>query len=49
MDAMLRALRENLVGAEWIEPEGGYFISTKLPESINGGKSGRIAANSGSS
>jgi len=36
MDAMLRALRENLVGAEWIEPEGGYFISTKLPESING-------------
>ena len=36
MDAMLKALKENLIGAEWIQPEGGYFISTKLPENIDG-------------
>ncbi len=36
MEAMLQALREHLNGAEWIEPEGGYFISTTLPENIDG-------------
>jgi DNA-binding transcriptional MocR family regulator len=36
MDAMLKALRAHLTGAEWIEPEGGYFISTTLPGNIDG-------------
>ena len=36
MDAMLKALSEHLIGAEWIEPEGGYFLSTTLPENIEG-------------
>jgi DNA-binding transcriptional MocR family regulator len=36
MEAMLRALRENLNGAEWIEPEGGYFISATLPGNVDG-------------
>jgi len=36
MQAMLEALSENLKGAEWIEPDGGYFISTTLPEKTNG-------------
>jgi 2-aminoadipate transaminase len=36
MDAMLNALSAHLIGAEWIEPEGGYFISTTLPANIDG-------------
>jgi len=36
MEAMLTALAENLEGAEWIEPDGGYFISTTLPKDFDG-------------
>jgi 2-aminoadipate transaminase len=38
MEAMLGALAGSLIGAEWIEPEGGYFISLTLPENIDGRK-----------
>jgi len=36
MEAMLEALAESLKGAEWIEPDGGFFISTTLPEKTDG-------------
>jgi 2-aminoadipate transaminase len=36
LDALLEALRKNLKGATWIEPEGGFFVSTTLPEQIDG-------------
>jgi 2-aminoadipate transaminase len=36
LDAILEALRKYLKGATWIEPEGGFFVSTSLPEQIDG-------------
>ena len=36
MDAMLEALDIYLKGAEWIRPEGGFFISTTLPDRVDG-------------
>jgi len=36
LDAMLGAIRQHLKGAEWIEPEGGFFVSVTLPENIDG-------------
>lgn len=36
MEAMLEAVAESLKGAEWIEPDGGFFISTTLPEKTDG-------------
>ena len=36
LDAIVGALRSHLKGARWIEPEGGFFVSTTLPESIDG-------------
>lgn len=36
MDTMLKALATHLKGAEWIEPDGGYYISATLPERIDG-------------
>jgi len=36
MDAMLEALDTYLKGAEWIRPDGGFFISTTLPDRVDG-------------
>lgn len=36
LDAMLAALRTHLTGATWIEPEGGFFVSTTLPADVDG-------------
>jgi 2-aminoadipate transaminase len=36
MQAMLEALEKYMEGAEWIRPEGGFFISTSLPEHVDG-------------
>jgi 2-aminoadipate transaminase len=36
MEAMLGALARHLKGATWIEPDGGFFISATLPESVDG-------------
>jgi len=36
LDAVLAALRSHLTGAFWIEPEGGFFVSTTLPDSVDG-------------
>jgi DNA-binding transcriptional MocR family regulator len=36
LDAMLGALRNHLRGANWIEPEGGFFVSATLPENVDG-------------
>lgn len=36
LDAMLSALERHLEGAEWIKPEGGFFISATLPENGDG-------------
>jgi DNA-binding transcriptional MocR family regulator len=36
LDAILNALRQHLMGATWIEPEGGFFVSVTLPEAIDG-------------
>jgi 2-aminoadipate transaminase len=36
LDAILEALSKHLKGATWIEPEGGFFVSTSLPEQIDG-------------
>jgi 2-aminoadipate transaminase len=47
METMLRALKENLKGAQWIEPDGGYFVSTTLPEKIDGHGLWKNARNEG--
>jgi 2-aminoadipate transaminase len=36
LDAMLGALEKHLEGAEWIKPEGGFFISATLPRNGDG-------------
>ena len=36
LDAMIKALRQYLQGATWIEPEGGFFVSAMLPEQVDG-------------
>ena len=36
MQAMLEALDKYLKDAEWIRPEGGFFISTTLPDGVDG-------------
>jgi len=36
MEAMLEALDKHLKGAEWIKPDGGFFISTILPGHVDG-------------
>jgi len=36
LEAMLSALEKHLEGAEWIRPEGGFFISATLPENGDG-------------
>lgn len=38
------ALREHLPGAEWIEPDGGFFLSVTLPEGTTGAELCRRAA-----
>jgi len=35
LDAILAGLRRHLPGAEWIAPEGGFFVSVTLPESVD--------------
>jgi 2-aminoadipate transaminase len=36
LDAMLGALRKHFRDATWIEPEGGFFVSATLAETIDG-------------
>jgi len=36
MEAMLEALDRFMEGAEWIKPDGGFFISVTLPDTIDG-------------
>lgn len=36
METMLHSLEENINEADWVEPEGGYFISLTLPQTVNG-------------
>jgi 2-aminoadipate transaminase len=36
MEAMLGALDQYLTDAEWIRPEGGFFISAMLPDHVDG-------------
>jgi 2-aminoadipate transaminase len=32
LEATVAALRQHLPGADWVEPEGGYFVGLTLPE-----------------
>lgn len=34
LEAVCAAIREYLPGAEWIEPDGGFFVSVTLPEGV---------------
>ena len=34
LEAIAAALREHLPDAEWIEPDGGFFLSVTLPEGV---------------
>ena len=36
MESMVAALDEHLDGAEWIKPDGGFFVSATLPNDIDG-------------
>ncbi len=44
LDAILAALERHLPGAEWIAPDGGFFVSVALPESVDGEALRRDAA-----
>ena len=34
LDATLKALQEHMPTAQWVEPEGGYFVGVTLPEKV---------------
>ena len=34
LDATLEALQDHMPTAEWVEPEGGYFVGVTLPEGV---------------
>lgn len=36
LTAIIAALREHLPTAQWIEPDGGFFVSITLPEGLTG-------------
>lgn len=36
MEAMLEVLEKYLKDTEWIKPDGGFFISTTLPDNVDG-------------
>lgn len=42
--AIADALREHLPSAEWIEPDGGFFLSVTLPQGTTGAELSRRAA-----
>jgi DNA-binding transcriptional MocR family regulator len=47
LDAILAALQRHMKGAEWIAPEGGFFVSVSLPETVDGEGIRRDAAKFG--
>lgn len=36
LESVLDALKRRLAGAEWIKPDGGFFVSATLPDNVDG-------------
>ena len=36
LESVLDALERRLAGAEWVKPDGGFFVSVTLPDNVHG-------------